>query len=122
MQRLRPSSIIDVAMLPAALCVVAALQAREEQAQTTSPVPTLPPAAQPTAPPEVQGDGPARRAAPPRVMDPAHPFQGKSAGSATRDKKPGRGRPAAVSQSGDDGYSTPNWHDVGDPSPRLLGE
>lgn len=73
MQRLRPlASFIDPTMLPAALFVVAALQAPAAQAQTAPPVPALPPAVQPTAPPEVQG-GPATRAAPPRNDNPQSP-------------------------------------------------
>ncbi len=62
-----------VAMLPAALFIAAALQGSAVQAQTAAPVPTLPPAAQPTAPAEIQNGGPATRADPPRAADPASP-------------------------------------------------
>jgi len=51
-------------MLPAALLVVAALHSSAAQAQTTAPVPTLPPAAQPTAPAEIPNGDPATRADP----------------------------------------------------------
>ena len=57
-------------MLPAALLVVAALHSSAAQAQTTTPVPTLPPAAQPTAPAEIPNGDPATRADPPRAADP----------------------------------------------------
>jgi len=63
-----------IAMLPAALLVVAALHSSAAQAQTTTPVPTLPPAAQPTAPAEIPNGDPATRADPPRTAEPASPF------------------------------------------------
>jgi len=62
-----------IAMLPAALLIVAALQGSVGQAQTTTPVPTLPPAAQPTAPAEIPNGGPATRVDPPRAADLASP-------------------------------------------------
>jgi len=62
-----------VAKLPAALLVVAALHVATAQAQTATPVPTLPPAAQPTAPAEIPNGGPATRADPPRTAEPASP-------------------------------------------------
>jgi len=61
-----------IAMLPAALLVVAALHSSAAQAQTT-PVPTLPPAAQPTAPTEIPNGGSATQADPPRAADPTSP-------------------------------------------------
>lgn len=94
---------IGIAMLPVALLVIAALQGFVAQAQTAPPVPTLPPAAQPTAPVEIPNGGPAIRADPPRAADPASP----SPQTALPAPQPGAGNRGVVAppQSTDPGMT-----------------
>ena len=63
----------STAGLAALLAAATLLQAAPARAQTAPPVPALPPAAQPAAPAEIQGGGPATRAEPPRAANPGDP-------------------------------------------------
>jgi len=91
-----------IAMLPGALLVVA-LHSSATQAQTTTPVPTLPPAAQPTAPTEIPNGGSATRADPPRATNPTSP----SPQTALPAPQPGAGNRGVIAppQSTDPGIS-----------------